>query len=103
MQLGREDQFLPVTDGSSERLPPVATRITSSGGEARDGLHPDPGSHEDGVVHARDVMLPLLLSGCFGNSATEFPPGLEPLEEDAVPAQPGGPYSETLVTAIEPF
>jgi hypothetical protein len=47
-------------------------------------------------------MLPLLLSGCFGNSPTEFPPGLEPLEEDAVPTQ-SAPYTETLATSIEPF
>lgn len=38
-------------------------------------------------------------SGCFGNKTTEFPPGLEPLEENTAeppPAVEGNPYPETF-------
>ena len=38
-------------------------------------------------------------SGCFGNEVTEFPPGLEPLEENTAPipeAVDGDPYPEVF-------
>ena len=37
-----------------------------------------------------------LSAGCFGDSATVFPAGLEPLEADPVPVQQGGTPTETL-------
>jgi hypothetical protein len=39
------------------------------------------------------------LSGCYGNVATVYPPGLEPLETNEVPdpTAPGDPHPETLV------
>lgn len=43
----------------------------------------------------------LLLSGCFGNEVTPFPPGLEPLETNVAAApepRDGDPYPEELVT-----
>lgn len=51
----------------------------------------------------RALTLCVLLGGCFGNSTTEFPPGLEPLEDDAVAKQQGGAYPETLVMEDQPF
>ena len=53
----------------------------------------------------RTVTLCILMgtAGCFGNSTTEFPPGLEPLETDNVPQQEGGAYTETLVMQDQPF
>lgn len=38
----------------------------------------------------------VLLGACLGNSATEFPPGLEPLEDNTAPAQAAGAISEQL-------
>jgi len=38
----------------------------------------------------------LLMAGCFGNTTTEFPPGLEPLEDNSVPSRPGEARTETL-------
>jgi len=35
-------------------------------------------------------------AGCFGNTSTEFPPGLEPLEDNEAP-EAGPPYDEGLV------
>ena len=37
-----------------------------------------------------------LATGCFGDSATVFPTGLEPLETDPVPVQQGGTPTETI-------
>lgn len=34
--------------------------------------------------------------GCQSDISTPFPPGLEPLEENLVPRQDGGPYTEEL-------
>lgn len=45
----------------------------------------------------------LASAGCFGSSTTDFPPGLMPLEDDQVPKQQGGAYTETLVIADQPF
>lgn len=45
------------------------------------------------------AILALALAGCFGSEATEFPPGLEPLEDNTVPAQQGGAYTETIAYA----
>jgi hypothetical protein len=42
-------------------------------------------------------------AGCFGSSTTEFPPGLEPLEDDNVPLQSPGAYTETLEIVEQPF
>jgi hypothetical protein len=41
-------------------------------------------------------------AGCFGNSVTEFPPGLEPLEDDTV-AKQQAPYTETIAMEDQPF
>ncbi|MEZ4366488.1 MAG: hypothetical protein R2939_09410 [Kofleriaceae bacterium] len=41
-----------------------------------------------------------LLAGCFGNTTTEFPPGLEPLEDNTAPRQQGGSPQEQL-TMVE--
>lgn len=38
----------------------------------------------------------LVLAACQDNIATPFPPGLEPLEDNAVTALPDGPFDETL-------
>ena len=43
------------------------------------------------------------LGGCFGNSTTDFPPGLEPLEDDNAAQQQGGAFTETLTMEIQPF
>lgn len=43
------------------------------------------------------------LTGCFGSSTTEFPPGLEPLEDDTAPMQQGGAYTETLTMVTPSF
>ena len=43
------------------------------------------------------------LTGCFGNSTTVFPPGLEPLEDDTAPMQQGGAYTETLAMVTPSF
>lgn len=46
------------------------------------------------------LALSLLLAGCFGNERTEFPPGLEPLEDNTAPApEPieGDAYPEVVV------
>lgn len=40
-------------------------------------------------------MLGVLCAGCFGNTSTEFPAGLEPLEDNTAPAQDGD-FTETL-------
>lgn len=40
----------------------------------------------------------LALSGCQDSVATPFPPGLEPLEDNPVPVQQGGAYTEMLRT-----
>jgi len=45
----------------------------------------------------------LATAGCFGNSTTEFPPGLEPLEDDTAPMQQGGSYAESLTMVVQPF
>ena len=37
----------------------------------------------------RIVTLAVLLAGCFGNESTEFPPGLEPLEDNTAPTPDG--------------
>lgn len=43
------------------------------------------------------LLLPGLgLAACFGNTSTDFPEGLEPLEDNTVPEQQGGNYTETL-------
>lgn len=42
------------------------------------------------------VALALGLAACFGNTSSEFPEGLEPLEDNTVPEQQGGNYTETL-------
>ena len=42
------------------------------------------------------VAALLLLAGCFGNESTEFPPGLEPLEDNAVPPHEGDDYAEAI-------
>lgn len=39
----------------------------------------------------------IVAAGCQDNVSTEFPEGLEPLEENGTPAPPGGPSSEELV------
>jgi hypothetical protein len=49
------------------------------------------------------LLASATLGGCFGNSTTEFPAGLEPLEDNAAPTQQGGAFSETLTMQIEPF
>jgi hypothetical protein len=54
-------------------------------------------------VRALTPVVLLGLTGCFGNSTTVFPPGLEPLEQDNVPEQQGGAYTETLVMEDQPF
>jgi hypothetical protein len=38
----------------------------------------------------------VVLAACQDDIATPFPPGLEPLEDNAVAAQPDGPFDETL-------
>ena len=45
---------------------------------------------------ATAALATAALGGCFGDTTTEFPPGLEPLEDDTAPAQQGGSYTETL-------
>lgn len=47
-------------------------------------------------------MTAMSLAGCFGNSKTDFPPGLEPLEDDTAPVQEGGAFTETLVMVQPP-
>ena len=42
------------------------------------------------------VAVLTLGTGCFGSSATEFPAGLEPLEDNSAPAQQGGSPQEDL-------
>jgi hypothetical protein len=42
------------------------------------------------------VAVLLLLAACQDDIATPFPPGLEPLEDNAVAALPDGPFDETL-------
>lgn len=42
------------------------------------------------------LVLAVSVTACFGNSASEFPPGLEPLEANTAPTQAGTP-TETLV------
>lgn len=43
------------------------------------------------------LLVPGLgLAGCFGNTSTAFPEGLEPLEDNTVPEQQGGAYTEAL-------
>ncbi len=44
------------------------------------------------------VVLVVAAAGCQDNIATPFPPGLEPLEDNLVPVQQGGTYTETLRT-----
>jgi hypothetical protein len=44
------------------------------------------------------VVLVAALAGCQDNVATPFPPGLEPFEDQGVPARPDGPFVETLRT-----
>lgn len=39
----------------------------------------------------------ILAAGCQDDVTTEFPPGLEPLEDNAAPQPAGGPSSEELV------
>lgn len=51
----------------------------------------------------RVVVLGLTIgvAGCFGNSASEFPPGLEPIDDNRAPAPQGTPddrYPERLET-----
>jgi hypothetical protein len=41
------------------------------------------------------LLLALVTSGCFGNETTQFPEGLEPLEDNTAPAQDGS-YQERL-------
>jgi hypothetical protein len=45
------------------------------------------------------LLAVLLLAGCQDNVSTPFPEGLEPFEDNAVPAQPEGPFVEMLRTA----
>lgn len=54
-------------------------------------------------MRALTLCIVMGLAGCFGNSTTEFPPGLEPLEDDTVPMQQGGTYTETLAIQDQPF
>jgi hypothetical protein len=52
-------------------------------------------SHNRTVTVARIVVGALTLAGCWGNTSTEFPDGLEPLEDNTAPEQ-DGPYEERL-------
>jgi hypothetical protein len=45
------------------------------------------------------LLAAITAAGCQSDVKTPFPPGLEPLEDNAVPAQQGGAYTETLRTA----
>ncbi len=45
------------------------------------------------------LLAVLLLAGCQDNVSTPFPEGLEPFEDNVVPAQPEGPFVEMLRTA----
>lgn len=49
----------------------------------------------------RAVVL-VALAGCQDNVTTPFPEGLEPFEDNAVPARPDGPFVETLRTESQP-
>ncbi len=42
------------------------------------------------------MMAASTTAACYDNVSTEFPAGLEPLEENAAPTQTGATYSETL-------
>lgn len=42
------------------------------------------------------AVVLLLLAACQDDIATPFPPGLEPLEDNVLAAQPDGPFDETL-------
>jgi hypothetical protein len=61
-----------------------------------------PGKLAVGARAAAVVGL-LAIAGCFGNTTTDFPPGLEPLEDDTAPMQQGGAYTETLVMVTQPL
>jgi hypothetical protein len=47
---------------------------------------------------SRIALALVLIAGCQDNVKTPFPPGLEPLEDNIVPAQQGGAYTEMLRT-----
>lgn len=44
------------------------------------------------------VVLALALAGCQEDITTPFPAGLEPFEDNVIPARPDGPFTETLRT-----
>jgi len=44
-------------------------------------------------------FLAVCLAGCFGNESTEFPTGLEPLEDNVVPPHEGDTFEETIAYA----
>lgn len=46
----------------------------------------------------RAVLLLLALAGCQDDVTTPFPAGLEPFEDNIVPARPDGPFDEGLRT-----
>lgn len=45
------------------------------------------------------LLTVLLIAGCQDNVTTPFPEGLEPFEDNIVPARPDGPFVEELRTA----
>jgi hypothetical protein len=47
------------------------------------------------------AVIAIGLTSCQDNIATPFPAGLEPFEDNALPAQPDGPFVETLRTATD--
>lgn len=49
----------------------------------------------------RLALAVLLLAACQDNVSTPFPEGLEPFEDNKVPAQPDGPFVEKLRTATD--
>lgn len=51
------------------------------------------------------VMAVAFASGCQNDISTPFPPGLEPLEDNELPEQIGGPYPEELrlMTVESPY
>ncbi len=51
------------------------------------------------LLRALSMGTLILVGGCFGNESSEFPPGLEPLEENMAPDPDpvdGDPYPEAL-------
>src|SRR5262249_32335066 len=54
--------------------------------------------HCTGMKH---LALALACAACQSDVNTPFPPGLEPLEDNAVPEQQGGAYTEVLRTSAD--